>query len=495
MEPAPVAAKFLERAILFTIACHGVAMVAMVLLLMPGMPNTGNIEQQMAYLSEHPWMWRLGWFPWQLTALSDLILGIALVMTPWIPKPAAWIALAFTLIAIGFEQPQEFLWSVQGVHVAQSGDVNAYQAFRDHAFVLTSYWAATFYGFAAIAWSFAFAKAKTWNRFLSVLSIATWGVLLAVSLPPLLFPNIPPAIVAAGDAIGFTLMMIWFVVVGELVFRRSRSSQAAWRLPYSRWINAPLELIGNSRLARGFGELFPCPPLRSDITDVVYLNYLVPADRLLPFVHPGLNLKTVDGHAVFTVLVYRHGHFGPGYLGPFRLLLPSPMQSNWRIYVSESTTGAEGVSFVTTTISNPFSALIGRIFAENLPMQVPLRSQFDGNIELRPGNGSSPDLKIDEIRDAERQLPQDWQGVFGDYESALEYLVPQDRALSSQPWYGQITRQEIHLGITPEDCKPKSVKIESEAIWEIVGDTSPLCFSVPKVRFRFMKTIRDRLRT
>ncbi len=485
MESRPVAAKFLERAILFTIVCHGVAMIAMILLLMPGMPNSGSIEQQMSYIATHPWQWRLGWLPWQLTALSDLLLGIALVRTDWIPKRAAWVALILTLIAIGFEQPQEFVWSVQGVHVAEGGNISAYQALRDHAFALTSYWAATFYGFAAIGWSFAFAGAKTWNRFLTGWSILTWGILLIVSVLPLIIPQFPPSIVAAGDAIGFTFMMIWFVVVGELVFRRARPVEQDWRLPYSRWIAIPIELLGNSQLARGFGELFPCPRLQSDITDVVYLNYLVPAERLARFVQAGLDLQRLGpDHAVFTVLVYRHGHFGPSFFGPFRRLLPSPMQSNWRIYVSQPGTETQGVSFVTTTISNPFSALIGRIFAANLPMHVPAVSRFGDRIELDSGCGSSPDLRIDHLREAERELPPDWQGVFGNYESALEYLVPQDRALSSQPWLQQITQQEIQLGIRSDECQAQAVEVESDAIQTIVGDVQPLCFKVAKVRFR-----------
>src|SRR5258705_53906 len=100
----PVAAKFLERALLFAIVIHAVAMVSMALLLLPGMPGgtnanppyefdpnslhlprttdptfvSGGSRNRVAYIAQHPWRWRLGWIPWQLTALSDLLIAIAL---------------------------------------------------------------------------------------------------------------------------------------------------------------------------------------------------------------------------------------------------------------------------------------------------------------------------------------------------------------------------------------------------------------------------------
>src|SRR5207237_5150791 len=105
----PVAAKFLERALLFTIVIHAVAMVWMVLFLLPGMPGGPNadspgdfqinsalpslddptfvkagLRDRVAYIAEHPWRWRIGWIPWQLTALSDLLLAVALVRPRWI---------------------------------------------------------------------------------------------------------------------------------------------------------------------------------------------------------------------------------------------------------------------------------------------------------------------------------------------------------------------------------------------------------------------------
>jgi len=77
----PIAARFLESAILFTFVAHLTGMLSMALLLLPGM--TGGLSATLIgraqYVAAHPWLWRLGWFPWQLTALSDLLFGLALL--------------------------------------------------------------------------------------------------------------------------------------------------------------------------------------------------------------------------------------------------------------------------------------------------------------------------------------------------------------------------------------------------------------------------------
>src|SRR5688572_26868813 len=81
-DPPPRAA-FLERALLFALFAHALAMLSMALLLLPGMPGGGTASDadRVAYIANRPWLWRLGWFPWQLTALSDVLLGLALVYT------------------------------------------------------------------------------------------------------------------------------------------------------------------------------------------------------------------------------------------------------------------------------------------------------------------------------------------------------------------------------------------------------------------------------
>src|SRR3954454_23205387 len=97
----PVAARFLESALLFNLLIHAVAMLSMALLLIPGMPGgMSDAPARVAYVGAHPWLWRLGWLPWQMTAAADLWLGIALLVTPWIPRVPALLTVLLTLAAI-----------------------------------------------------------------------------------------------------------------------------------------------------------------------------------------------------------------------------------------------------------------------------------------------------------------------------------------------------------------------------------------------------------
>src|SRR4051794_16955758 len=95
----PRAALPLERALLFTFVAHAAGMLAMAALLLPGMPGgpSADLAARAAYVAGHPCLWRLGWLGWQVTALSDLLLGVALLVTPWVRKYAAVVTLALTL--------------------------------------------------------------------------------------------------------------------------------------------------------------------------------------------------------------------------------------------------------------------------------------------------------------------------------------------------------------------------------------------------------------
>ena len=212
-------------ALAFTILCHGAALLATLLFLLPGLPS-GNTDlaHRISYITQHPLIWRIGWLPWQLTALSDLILAIALLRTSWIPRMPARISIALTTIALLFEQPAEFRWITSGVEIARKAflihNTSAYAVFETETFRLTSYWAAFFYTLAAIGWSICLAKAGTWNLFMTILSVFLWGMLLLVSSGPLLFADFPPLFVSTANAIGFSMMMVWFVIATYLVVTR-----------------------------------------------------------------------------------------------------------------------------------------------------------------------------------------------------------------------------------------------------------------------------------
>ncbi len=505
-----LAARFLETALLLTILAHALAMTSMALLLLPGMPGGMNpLASRIAYLVNHPTLWRVGWLPWHLTALSDVLLAFALLRTRWIPRPLAILVVVTTLIALAIEQPNELAWELQGVALAQTalqtGNFVPYTQFEAQTYLLVAAWAAIFYTITACLWSVCFARARVWQRGLTALSVVLWGLLLAASVAPLLPAPPNAAIIAAGNAIGFVLMLIWFGWVAELVLRRSRPASRYGRM--AQWIHPRGDLLGrlfnriaNSRLARAYGEWSPRVAFTSDITNVIYVNYLVEADRLAPLVPWGLELQRLGEHgqyALFTHLTYQHGHFRPTLLDGLRRWMPSPIQSNWRIYVRDPATRREGIYFVTTAMSQTLPALLARLLSEGVPMHVvwqgAVTPKADGSFEvcLDPGSGSAPDLIASLKPVPTPTLTSIWRDCFASFHDLIAYCVPQDRAMASQTWYRRVSRQEIDLGIPLDACEPLDGTVVSNAAQALVGDAAPICFRVAQVAFHFKQEAYD----
>jgi hypothetical protein len=240
----------------------------------------------------------------------------------------------------------------------------------------------------------------------------------------------------------------------------------------------------------------------SDIAEVVYVNHVVEAERLLPLVPAGLELQRLgpDGrYALFTWLSFRHGNFGFEFLGPLRKVLPSPVQTNWRIHVLDPRTGVRGIHFVTNAIDRAPPALAARLTTEGMPMHVlraaVLTRDADGHVTLAldPGEGSGPDgrcaLKPGDVP----ALDGAWGQCWADWRAFLDYCVPQDRAMSTEPWLDRVTRHEIELGIDPARCEPLVGEVSSRRAAAYVGDAKALCFRVPAVRFRYAVERHDRL--
>jgi hypothetical protein len=512
----PKAARFLEGALLFTLIAHAAGMVSMAALLLRAMPGgtTADTAQRIAYIANHPWLWRFGWFPWQVTALSDLLVGIALIRTPWIPRTPAVVTTLLTIAAIVPDQGGQLLWTWHGTTLArraiESGQFGDYLQFESHIFQYVAGWAPAGYLAGALGWTWCFATARIWSRGLTWLSIATW-IIFGVATAFMFLPaNVREratvaTLVSAGNAIAFVLLMIWLTWVTELAMRRSRPTcehgcLATWR-PSSRGLIARgCAMLANSRLARAIGERLPILAMASDIHDVVYINYLVEAERLAPLVQKPLELQRLgpDGrYAMFTLLTYRHGSFGPLLFGPLRRMWPSPVQSNWRIHVFDPQTSKRGIQFLTTAITSMPHALATRLLSEGVPMHVPaaahVRRDLDGNIEVMidPGNGSAPDVKAVCRFCEEPALVHPWNLCFENWRQMLAYCVPQDRALCAQPWHRRVVRQEIELGIPLEACQPLAAEVESSSARAIAGDAQPLCFLVEKVSFQFFGELYD----
>jgi hypothetical protein len=298
--------------------------------------------------------------------------------------------------------------------------------------------------------------------------------------------------------------MAWLVLVLDAVARLARPDAphgrwAAWRAPSTGRLHRLLGAVANSRALRRVLGLLPVPEFLSDIRDVVYVNYLVPAARLEPLVPTGLALQRLgpDGAwAMFTFLTYRHGAFGPRLAGPLRRLFGSPVQTNWRTYVRDPRTGREGIYFVTNAVTTRLHALGGRLMSE-APMHLLARGEVardEGGrmrVVVDPGDGSGPDAELDLAPAAAFSLPAAWTACFADARAMLAHCVPQDRAMTTEPWRPCTTREEIDLGIPLDACEPLAGTVRSRAAEAIVGEAPAVCFRVARVAFRLRGEERD----
>lgn len=512
-------ARLLEFALVFTLVAHAAGMALMLPCLLPGLPGGVNADvgARAAWVAGHPWVWRLGWSAWQVTAVSDLLLCAALLCTRWVPKVPAAAALVCTLAAVVPDQSAQFSWTWRGVELAQevvSDGVGRYAAYEAEVFFKTAGLGAAGYVVAALFWTWCFAGARGagigWTRGLTRLSAATWGV-FALSTGVVFLPAAQRSLrgvevaVGLGNALAFVLLMVWLVWVSELVFRRARpvlgvmrGSASAWRHPGGGIVARGVELLANSRVARAVGVMLPSFGMSSDVEDVVYMNWLVEADRLETLVERGLRLRRLGPggrYAVFSILTFRHGHFGPTFFGPLRRVWPSPVQSNWRVHVENPRTGVRGIQFLTTAITSTPHALATRLLAEGVPMHVPAAARVERegravSVTIEPGRGSAPDVRASLVPSAEPEMTGRWKVCFATWGEMLAYIVPQDRAMcvawrGGQRW---VVRQEIELGIPLSSCVPMSGSVESAAAGAVVGEAGgALCFVVERVAFSFTR--------
>jgi hypothetical protein len=220
----------LTAALLFTLIAHGLGMVTMAVFLLPGMPGGTHLDiaSRAAYVAAHPWVWRAGWFGWQLTAVSDLLLAVALVATKWIPRVPATLTLLCTILTLIPDQYGQAIWTWQGVRLAQSAvateDFAGYLRFENETFRLIAGLGTIGYLASALGWTWCFAAAGTWDRRLTWLSVATWGLFAFATA--MIFVRLPPGaakVVSGGNAIAFVLLMLWLILVTRKVSHRQSS--------------------------------------------------------------------------------------------------------------------------------------------------------------------------------------------------------------------------------------------------------------------------------
>jgi hypothetical protein len=271
----------------------------------------------------------------------------------------------------------------------------------------------------------------------------------------------------------------------------------AFLAPVGGALGAALTALGNwqglFRVRRAIFTRLPFLTLASDVRDVIYLNWVVPMEKVRALVPPGVELLEVDGQTVLTALSYRHGHFAPRLAGPLRMLYPSPRQSNWRLYISRlggDQTVKGAVLFIKNIFGDPLYTLGTRVFSDVLPSHwartFEHRTTADGWVlHIDGGKGSAPALACEVARTEKRELPAVFRPFFTDWQAAANYLCLQELAVGEVAGESELAHSGFALPIDVATVIPlQAMSVEvGEFLADCGAGQAPFCFAVPAVHF------------
>jgi hypothetical protein len=484
----------------FFLATHALGLLTMAIWLLPGIDPARPAALRMEYLGQHLWAWRLGWLPWQLSALSDA--WVCYALGRWSDAQHRAQARRWTLLSLGLfvtaalpEQYAEALLSFRptGSHFQLS-------------LWLTGTWANTAYTLMTGCWMLALrdTRESVWPRWAEALLLTLFmaaGLANHVACDPSGgAPNqLAFAISSLLNGLAFPGLLVFSlgmaIRVGELERRSlpTRPPKLCWPVRSSWPMRVAISLAdsaGFRDLMRIFQSLLPLPRLRSDVGDVLYLNWLVPAAALEQRLGRGLSVQRLGDQAVLTALVFRHGHFGPAFLGPLRALLPSPIQCNVRIYLQ---TPPLHVAFLANSIDHPLYVLGARLGSDGLPVHLPAHARFERvqqtlRVDIEPGQGSALSVRAT-VRESESALlPAAFASVFGDFAQAVAFLVPQNAAVRWLDTVGRRCVSPIMVEAAPESARPAQVvgRVElglGDTLDPVLQSAECFAFVLPSVRF------------
>lgn len=272
--------------------------------------------------------------------------------------------------------------------------------------------------------------------------------------------------------------------------------------PYQgRFGNGLAKLLNSRRFAsyrRALMSRLPFMTLDSDVVDVVYMTWLVDEALAAPFAPPGARLWSYQGRTPLTVLTYRHGHFGPRWMGPLRRLMPSPLQSNWRLYLAEPLADAPPiptVAFVYNVMDSLAHVAGTRLFSDALPSHWPASFDFcvtsnEAIVDIAPGDGSAPRLAARAVRAGEAVLSPPWSVMFHGWSDAIVRLASQDAAVVEVPTVegapGRSALATIDLPVDVASVEPlllDTQTLDCPLLQRLDADPEALCFLLPSVRF------------
>lgn len=265
-----------------------------------------------------------------------------------------------------------------------------------------------------------------------------------------------------------------------------------YRHPYpgypGRVLEGLLNARGLARLRHALLSRLPFPVLRSDVADVVYVTWMVDARAAQALLPEGLRVWERGGLAPLTVLTYRHGHFGPALAGPLRRLFPSPLQSNWRLYLDGP---PRTVWFLENMMDSGAYVAATRLFSDIMRTHRPARFTHDRagdgfDTRIDPGAGSAPAFACTVGPSAQPVLPPAFAAAFKSWNDAVAMLARQDAALGWSARLGKLVLSHIDLPIPLDAVRPlvPAGPVACSLLETLQAAGDPLCFLVPSVPFR-----------
>jgi hypothetical protein len=259
-----------------------------------------------------------------------------------------------------------------------------------------------------------------------------------------------------------------------------------------RILEGVLNARGLARLRHAVLSRLPFPVLQSDVADVVYMTWMVDARAATALLPAGLRVWERGGLTPLTVLTYRHGHFGPALAGPLRRLFPSPLQSNWRLYLDGPLPpGAppQTVWFLENIMDSGAYVAATRLFSDIMRTHRPARFTHDrAGTRIEPGAGSAPALAYTVAPGARPVLPPAFAAAFGSWDGAVAMLACQDAALGWSARLGKLVLSHIDLPIPLDTVQPfvPAGPVACSLLDVLPAAGEPLCFLVPRVPFRVL---------
>ncbi|CDG83375.1 hypothetical protein [Janthinobacterium agaricidamnosum] len=197
------------------------------------------------------------------------------------------------------------------------------------------------------------------------------------------------------------------------------------------------------------------------------------------------------------MLTYRHGHFGPALLGPLRTLFPSPMQSNWRLYLEQAPAGAPQVStvfFLKNIMNSLVYALGTRLFSDVLPthLAASFTHRSEGGVVesgIVPGAGSAPALACAARVGHDKSLAPVFAEAFGNWQNAVQFIACQDAAIAHVERLGRLALGEIQLPVDLAHVLPLQLEpgaAQCSLLAQLPVSEGPFGFMVPAVKFHVL---------